>query len=156
MVVPLNSMVTLKITVNSKSEYKAGCQKTNFDRFIWKSIPDNPLENRKLGSQLRNFAWINPLRKGMVVPALDRRLRCKQKIGCSDWFYSPFGSFSMSEMARLVLKSQYNAHERHLVDVFHPTKYAFRLIEPSAFRFIRFEPRLVTVPASKKPLEIFD
>ena len=26
---------------------------------------------------------------------LDRRLRCKQKIGCSDWFYSPFGSFSM-------------------------------------------------------------
>ena len=59
----------------------------------------------------------------------------------------------ISEMSRLVLKSQWNAHERHLVDGFPPTKYVFWLIEPSAFRFFRFEPRLVTGPTGKKRLK---
>ena len=70
-------------------------------------------------------------------------------------FTRPFGHFlwCISEMARYVLKSQWNARERHLVDGFHPTKYVLWLIEPSAFRFFRFEPRLVTGPAGKKPLK---
>ena len=70
-------------------------------------------------------------------------------------FTRPFGHFlwCISEMTRLALKYQWNAHERHLVDGFHPTKYVFWLIEPSAFRFFRFEPRLVTGPTGKKRLK---
>ena len=93
--------------------------------------------------------------RDQIYSLMIRDCDASKKLDVSIDFTRPLGHFlwCISEMARSVLKSQWNAHEHHLVDGLHPTKYVFWLIEPSAFRFFRFEPRLVTGPTGKKRLK---